>query len=76
MEPGYPTRTPAGFGARSWRVSTSLHHRSTRDDGVPLMTFHLAPSGSPRFHIDGDHYDRYRPLGSWVTGEIGAQGTT
>jgi len=35
------------------------------------MTFHLGEGGGPRFEIDPPAYERYRPLGAWITGEVG-----
>lgn len=35
------------------------------------MTFYLDESGYPLFRIDAERYQKYRPLGAWVIGEIG-----
>ncbi|MFI6783090.1 hypothetical protein [Micromonospora sp. NPDC050276] len=38
---------------------------------MPLITFHLSASGGVRFDVDPTHYERYRPLGAWVSSEVG-----
>ena len=38
---------------------------------MPIMTFHLSPSGTPLFDIAAGDYARFRALGAWATGEIG-----
>jgi hypothetical protein len=35
------------------------------------MTFYLSDTGTPRFTIDPQNYEKYRALGSFVTGELG-----